>query len=137
MTNIEEASPEEVWRFYNKRANIENKIDELKVGFAIDEQSQHRFLKNYAFALIKAIAYNLVNWVRTMFLPDEFKTSEVPTIRRQLLEVPGNVVGSGRYEHVRLSVENIWLKPVIDYVKEQLVKYAELIVRNKYCVLRC
>jgi hypothetical protein len=137
VTNIEDALPEDIWRFYNGRANIENKIDELKAGFAIDEQSQERFLKNQAFALLKSDSLHLINWVRTTFLPDEMKSYEVVTIRRELLEVPGNVVGCGRYEHVRLARERIDLKPIIDYVKEQLRRYADLIVMNRYCEMRC
>jgi len=29
VTNLDDMPPKEVWRWYNKRANVENKIDEL------------------------------------------------------------------------------------------------------------
>jgi hypothetical protein len=95
MTNKEEP-PEEIWRFYNKRGNVENKIDEVKDGFGVDETSQHEMIENRAFALTKAISYNIVNWFKRVTIPEN--NYEVETIRRKILCVPGNVVGSGWYK---------------------------------------
>ena len=33
VTNIKGMEPEEVWRFYNGRANVENMINELILGY--------------------------------------------------------------------------------------------------------
>ncbi|MBU4533550.1 MAG: transposase [Eubacteriales bacterium] len=49
VANIEDLPPEEVWRWYNKRANGENTIDELKTGLGLDRNSQQAMLKNKAF----------------------------------------------------------------------------------------
>jgi hypothetical protein len=40
VTNIEDMSPEEVWRFYNRRANVENMIKD-GTCHAVDELSAH------------------------------------------------------------------------------------------------
>jgi len=55
VTNLDDMPPEEVWRWYNKRANVENKIDELThlrwvpPGLGLDQNSQHAMVKNRAF----------------------------------------------------------------------------------------
>lgn len=36
-------------------------------------------------------------------LPENLQKCEVKTIRRVILKIPGNVVGSGRYQHIRLA----------------------------------
>ncbi|MDD4239115.1 MAG: hypothetical protein PHT62_11270 [Desulfotomaculaceae bacterium] len=45
---MEDLSPEEIWHWYNKRCNIENKIDELKTGVSIDQTSQNELSRNMA-----------------------------------------------------------------------------------------
>lgn len=109
VTNMEDLTPEEVWHWYNKRANIENKIDELKTGVAVDQTSQCEMSRNLAFMWIKILSYNLLNWFRLALLPAGASRFEIPTIRRLILNIPGNVVGNGRYQHVRLAA-NQWLQ---------------------------
>lgn len=116
MTNKEDA-PEEIWRFYNKRANVENKIDELKDGFGVDEASQHEMIKNRAFGLIKAISYNIVTWFKRVCLPGV--NYEVKTIRRKVLQIAGNVVGNGWYRKIQLGT-NRWLERMVGIIKENL-----------------
>jgi len=40
-----ENSPEKIWHFSNQRCTVENRIDELKDGFVMDQQSQ-RFVQS-------------------------------------------------------------------------------------------
>lgn len=119
LTNMLDLTPEEVWHWYNKRCNIENRIDELKVGLGLDQTSQHEMLKNNAFMWIKIIAYNLLNWFRLTMLPDNISKYEIPSLRRLILNVPGNIVGNGRYRHIKLTPNN-WLKEVIHTIKNKL-----------------
>ncbi len=125
---MEDLSPEEIWHWYNKRCNVENKIDELKTGVGIEQTSQNEMLRNMAFMWIKILSYNLLNqdrkstrlnWFRLALLPASASSYEIPTIRRSILNVPGNVVGNGRYRHVRL-VANQWLQQVADNIKNKL-----------------
>lgn len=102
VTNTED-KPLPLLRSYNQRANIENRIDELKDGYAVEQNSQHRMLNNLLFSWIKAIAYNLIVWFKQSLMPESMQRCEVKTIRRVVLMVPGNVVGSGRYQHIRLA----------------------------------
>lgn len=119
VTNMEDLNPEEVWHWYNKRCNIENRIDELKVGLGLDQTSQHEMLRNTAFMWLKILAYNLLNWFRLALLPQNAAHYEVNSIRRLILNVPGNIVGSGRYRHVRLA-PNRWLEEVVTAIKTRL-----------------
>lgn len=68
-----------------------------------EQNSQHRMLNNLLFSWIKAIAYNLIVWFKQTLMPEQMQRCEVKAIRRVVLKVPGNVVGSGRYQHIRLA----------------------------------
>ncbi len=60
-------------------------------------------LRNKAFMWIKVLAYNLLNLFRQALLPENEARAEVPTIRRLVVNVPANIVGNGRYRHIRLA----------------------------------
>ena len=64
-------------------------------------------------------AYNLLNWFRLTMLPDNISKYEIPSLRRLILNVPGNIVGNGRYRHIKLAPNN-WLKEVIHTIKNKL-----------------
>jgi len=106
-------------RSYNKRANIENRIDELKEGYAVEQNSQHSMLRNLLFSWIKAIAYNVMVWFKQTLMPETLQRCEVQTIRRAVIRVPGNVVGSGRYQHIRLA-PNPTLAVIVDAMQQKL-----------------
>ena len=125
VTNMEDLTCEEVWHWYNKRCNIENKIDELKVGLGIDQTSQHEMQRNISYMWIKILAYNLLNWFRLAVLPDEASCHEISTLRRLILNVPGNIVGQGRYRHVKLA-PNPWLEKTIDTIKTKFKDFIAL-----------
>lgn len=131
MTNMEEA-PQLVWRFYNKRGNCENKIDEIKDGFGVKENSQHEMLRNKAFSLIKAIAYNLSNWYKRVTMPSSHY--EIKTIRRVVLNVPGNIVGNGWYRRIKLAT-NRELESLISIIKMNLDRFIWF-VANDFMPLR-
>lgn len=133
VTNME-ASPQEVMDFYDKRATVENKIDEIKDGFAVEEASQHERVRNHAFMLIKAIAYNLMNWFRQAILPEHKSKCEIKTIRREIINVPGNILGAGRYHRIRLAANRV-LAPIIEAIKSNLDAFLYFVV-NRFCPLR-
>jgi len=119
VTSNYELGPEETWHDYNKRCNVENKIDELKVGLGFEKQSQEEMGKNIAFMWLKVLSYNLLNWFRLALLDGKESRAEVPTIRRKILNVPGNIVGNNRYRHIKLA-PNPWLQRVLEIAKEKL-----------------
>lgn len=125
-TNLEDPA-EKVWRFYNQRCTVENRIDEIKDGFAMDQQSQCTLLRNRAYALVKVIAYNLLNWMKTAVMPAEVSSYRARTLRRKIFCLPGNVVISGRY--VRLAANN-WLESVIWRIKQKLDAFLYIIAAH-------
>jgi len=133
VTNIpaEDMSPVEVWRFYNKRGTCELWIDELKDGFAVEEASQHTFLRNEAYMLVKAISYNLMLWFKEATMPDEIKSYRAETLRRKILCIPGNIVGNGRYRDIRLAA-NKWLEMIIRQIKVNLDRFLYVVVQRLY-----
>jgi len=133
VTNMpaEDISPVEVWRFYNKRGTCELLIEELKHGFAVEEASQHEFKRNGAYMFVKAVAYNLLLWFKEVTMPEEMKRYQADTIRRKIICIPGNVVGNGRYKHVRL-VANHWLELLLVQMKTNLDKFIDIILRKPY-----
>ena len=79
--------------------------------------------------LIKAIAYNLMLWFKEATMPDEIKNCRAKIIRRKVLCVSGNIVGNGRYRHIRLAA-NKWLERVINQVKTNLDNFLYLVVER-------
>lgn len=107
---------------YNKRCNIENKIDELKVGLGFEKMSQAEMDRNIAFMWLKVLSYNILNWFRLALLDGKDSRAEVPTIHRKILNVPGNIVGNNRYRHIKLA-PNPWLQKVLAVAKEKLQEF--------------
>lgn len=126
MTNME-AEPEAVWRFYNKRGQAENKIGEIKEGFGVDETSQSVMMKNRAFALIKTISYNVTNWFRCAAMPGI--RYEITTIRRKIVNVPGNLVGQGWYRRIKLA-PNRWLEKTVGWIKQNLETFFDFVANG-------
>ncbi|MFC4770342.1 transposase, partial [Effusibacillus consociatus] len=123
VTNAD-LNPLPLLRSYNERANIENRIDELKEGYAVEQNSQHSMLRNLLFSWIKAIAYNLMVWFKQALMPEAMQRCEVQTIRRAVIRVPGNVVGSDRYQHIRLA-PNPRLAAIVRTMQQKIRELAE------------
>lgn len=119
VTNDLYSTAKEIWYLYNKRGTVENRIDEIKHGFAISEASQHEIKRNKAYALVKQIAYNLFVWWKAVALPEEKKSYEVETVRRKIINVPGNIAGTGRYKRIRLAA-NRALEQIVEAIKRNL-----------------
>ncbi|MFQ5606134.1 MAG: transposase [bacterium] len=110
-----EKRPEENLAWYDDRATCENYIKELQYGFGADELSQHEKTRNHAYAFVKAIAYNLTNFFKTIVLPQGQSSWQAETMRRKLLNVPGNILGRKRNRRVKLAPNRFldWLMPLI------------------------
>ena len=119
VTNIEYLSVSDVLHEYNQRCDIENKIDELKEGFAFDQNSRKNHKCNELFLLIKMIAYNLHNWFKQAILPQSWVQHEIATIRRCFYHLAANICGKGRYRHINYS-ENRFVKDLITKVISRL-----------------
>lgn len=119
VTNIEYMTPEEIFHNYNQRCDMENNIDELKEGFAFDQNSQQNQKCNELFLLIKMLAYNLQNFFKRSFMPEHVRHHEIKTLRNIFYRVPGNMVGNGRYRHISFP-DDSFLKRLVEFIRHRL-----------------
>ena len=98
-------APQDVARFYDKRADVERTICELKHDLAIDHLSTAHFQANAADLALKVLSRNLLVLYRThrLRLPAR---DRIRTIRRRYLQVAGRVVRHAHRLNLRLSVHS-------------------------------
>lgn len=107
VTNLDWAC-EDIWKFYNHRANCENMIKECKGGFGIDEISSSGFYPNYADLLIKLIGYNTFCSFKKEILPKEKRWFTITTIRKMFFLIPAIIVYHAHRFILRLSCWHPW-----------------------------
>lgn len=96
VTNIEEWKPEEVWRFYNGRANLENMIKEGIMGYGLDVTVSHCYGANVAHFFLVMLAYNLMNWFKEGVLGQREVKRMAKWIRGRFFVIAGKLVRKGR-----------------------------------------
>ena len=108
VTNIEEWSPEEVWRFYNKRACVENMIKEGMLGYGLDVAVSHYYGGNVAHFFLVMMAYNLMNWFKEGVLGQMKVKRMAKWIRERLFYIPGKLIKRGRRWVLKLWQDYPW-----------------------------
>ena len=104
VTNLEGLAGEEVWRFYNRRANVENMIKEGVLSYGLDVTPSHRYAGNAAYFFLVMLTYNLMNWppalLRNRFKELVLGQREVKRmakwVRQRFLYIAGKLVSKGR-----------------------------------------
>lgn len=77
-----------LWRFYNERATVENRIKESKLGFYLDKLPSHNWGGNAFYVKLVALTYNLMNWFKRFVLPIEFRSKSIRWLRFYLILIP-------------------------------------------------
>jgi hypothetical protein len=108
VTNIEDWAPEEVWRFYNDRANVENMVKEGMMGYGLDVAVSHCYAANMAHFFITMLTYNLMNWLKEGVLGQKKVKRMAKWIRQHFFLIPGRLVRKGRKLILRLSQSYPW-----------------------------
>jgi hypothetical protein len=103
VTNIEDMLPEEVWRFYNGRANVENMIKEGILSYSLDVNISHFYGANVAHFQLVMLAYNLMNLFKELVLGQKDKKRMGKWIRQRFLLIAGRIISSGRKFILKLS----------------------------------
>ncbi|HEX9719784.1 MAG TPA: IS1380 family transposase [Ramlibacter sp.] len=86
-------SAEETLAWYNARGeHSENRIKELKNGFAMERMPCGTLEANAVFFRIGALAYNLFCLFKRLALPQSWRRHQVQTLRWRLYQVAGKVV---------------------------------------------
>ena len=100
-------STETVFRTYSKRGTMENFIKEAKNGFYFDKTDSPSFLENHARMMVSLLAYNIVNFMRTLCFTSGAASMQVDTIRLRLFKVAGKLVRTGRRLLLKLSSHHV------------------------------
>lgn len=94
--------PEEVWRFYNGRADCENRIKELKGDFAADGFCLSSFCGTEAVLQLNTLLFNLVAAFKDEVLHDGSPT--LGTLRHRLFVLGGLLRSGARRTRLVLGV---------------------------------
>ena len=109
VTNFSEnISAKRVFETYNKRGTMENYIKEAKNSFFFDKTDSPEFLENEARMMISLLAYNVVNFLRTICFEPKSKGLQVNTIRLRLFKVAGKLVTTARRIYLKLSSSHVY-----------------------------
>jgi len=109
VTNFSEnISAKRVFETYNKRGTMENYIKEAKNSFFFDKTDSPRFIENEARMMISLLAYNIVNFLRTICFDTKSKGLQVNTIRLRLFKVAGKLVTTARQIYLKLSSSHVY-----------------------------
>jgi len=120
VTNIKKWSPEEVWRFYNQRACVENMIKEGAIGYGLDVAVSHYYGANAAHFFLVMLAYNLMNWFKEGVLGQRKVKRMAKWIRERFFYIPGKLTKRGRKWVLNLPLNWPWQE---EYQKtEQMLK---------------
>jgi len=96
----------EVWRFYLKRGDCENRIKELKYDFGADAFCLQSFTGTEAAFRLVVFTFNLIAIFKTTILRDSKTT--LGTIRHKLFVIGASVGSSGRQTVLRLGLTGRW-----------------------------
>ena len=110
VTNFSAAiRPQEIFRIYRQRGEMENQIKEAKNSFFMDKTNSSQFIKNEARMLIAMLAYNIVNLMRRQCFPGKTKRWRMTTIRTLLLKLSGHVSQHARKLTLKLAEHQVGL----------------------------
>jgi hypothetical protein len=119
LTNMEDDALE-VWRFYNGRADVENRIKELRYDFGADGFCLDSFFGTEAALRLIAFLYNLVTLFKTTILGTLKPT--LKTIRYHIIVTGAQLGASGRRKILRISASG----KLRDYFETLLGRIAKL-----------
>ncbi|HHD5708690.1 TPA: transposase, partial [Streptococcus pyogenes] len=90
------------------RGTMENFIKEAKGGFYFDKTDSPRFLENHVRMMISVLAYNLVNFLKSIGFDKVNQGMTIHSIRLILLKVAGKLVQTGRQVYLKLSSYHVY-----------------------------
>lgn len=99
---------EDIYRFYDKRADVENHIREAKNDFCIDHISTDNFHANAADLELRLLAFNQMLLFTTQILQERIPRHYASTVRRKWLMVPAQMVKRGGYQILKLCEQHTY-----------------------------
>jgi hypothetical protein len=108
VTNLA-GSPEDVYKVYCGRGDVENRLKELHHGLELDRTSCHHFLANQFRVLLTLAAYVLFQDLRRRATGTACADAQVTTLRERLVKLAVWVERSARRIVLHLPVAFPWL----------------------------
>ena len=109
VTNLSEnLSDRTMFKLYHKRGTMENYIKEAKNGFYFDKTDSSGFLENQARMMVSLLAYNLINFMKSICLPVKEAAFQIDTLRLRFFKVAGKLVHSGRKRFLKTSSSHVY-----------------------------
>jgi len=106
-TNDLSTSEEEVFLFYNGRANIENNIKELKQDYQLGKIVTESFNANDVITQLTMLTYMLVRHFQSEVLPEKMQRMQLSTLRNHVFNIPGRILFMQRKIWIR--IQNLFL----------------------------
>lgn len=88
--------PKKIVKVYNRRGMMENFIKETKLDFGMTTLSHSSFNANHAKAMILTIAYSIMNIMKRLVLPKEFRNSRMLSLRTFFIKIACRAIRSAR-----------------------------------------
>lgn len=101
VSNLE-IQPEFVWHFYSNRANLENRIKELKYDFSLNQIPTRSFLANEVQLELLLLEYDLFRCFQLLCLPPQYQNKTLDTIRNKILMLPAKLVSHSHCNTLKL-----------------------------------
>ena len=102
VTNLT-LTPAGVWHFYDGRAGMEPRINELREDFALRKIPTREFAANALYLEVVRLAYNLVTAFQRTCLPEDWQTLTLNTLRYKLFWLPGELTRPQNLPTLRLA----------------------------------
>jgi len=83
-------------RYHLGRGGMENYIEEFKNGIGARHLPSQRFLANWAWLLIAALAYNLAQAFKLLLLPKAQRADQLKKLRLHWFNIAGRWIRTGR-----------------------------------------
>lgn len=113
LTNIDDASAQDVLDLTYERCDQENVIEQLQNGVAAMRMPTGELLANAAFLTCARLAHNLKSWLAQLALPPETMRWEWKRFRLAFLYIAATVVHHARQVVVRLARSHRFFEPIV------------------------
>ena len=124
-----EESAEETVAWYNKRGDTsENRIKELKIGFAMERMPCGEQTANAVFFRIGVIAYNLFVLMKMIALPADWAQHQVQTVRWRFFHTAGKVVSHAGSLILKVGE---WMFSLFEEVRVRCKQFAEALTPGR------
>ena len=112
-TNLKEENYDnnQIIKLHQGRGSMEKKIGELKHQINLNHLPMGQFNSNCLYFTVGLLAYNLLQLLKLVGLPEEYHNKTVKTLRYQLLKLAGKLVLHARYMILQIAapIKNIQL----------------------------